>query len=393
MNVLSFRVMSVSVVIVAMAFGAACSAESAGTKSTTGAGASMESTTRDGTAVVGSATSESTAFDVSNDLRVDVLAALTSDVFVPGYQQMAAGAATLLADIETLCVEPDDPAALRTAQESWSVTRGLWLRTRAFRFGPATTLRTMSTVDFPIDSSKIDALLTGEEILTEESLDALGSDQRGLGGIEYVLFGPASLDEQSCSYLRSAAMLVADASTKVLDGWTVSSDGAQSFADQITKTGNGGMYSTEHEAYEDLVNSMIFALADVADAGIGRASGDVTGTPVPEEVDAGRARRAKQDAIDIIAGVVTIFDGASAGAGLRAVVVSISNETATAMDAEFAAAIAALDALTSPLAESTDPAGAHTAYVALKQAQVTLRAEIASLLGVTLTFGDADGDS
>ncbi len=377
MKVFKYRPMSVSVLIVALALGAGCSSETTGIETT-------------GNETTGN---ETTVAEESGNLRVDVLTRLTYEVFGPGYQRMSAAAEALLANIEAVCTSPDDAVARRTAQESWSATRGLWLATRAFRFGPATTLRTMSTIDFPIDSTKVDNLIAGDEIFTKESLDALGSDQRGLGGIEYVLFGPLPLDPQSCSYLTSAAMLVADASAIVLDGWTSSVDGVQSFADQITSPGNGGMYATEHEVYEDLVNSMIFAIADVADARIGRASGDVTGTPVPEEVDNGRARRAKQDAMDVLVGVVTIFDGASSGGGLQTVVASISNETATAMDAEFVAAIAALDALPAPLAESTDPAAAHTAYEALKQAQMTLRAEIASLLGVTLTFGDADGDS
>ena len=62
------------------------------------------------------------------------------------------------------------------------------------------------------------------------------------------------------------------------------------------------MYATESDAYEDLINSMIFAIADVADARIGRASGDVTGTPEPQDIDAGRAHRAREDAIDVLRG-------------------------------------------------------------------------------------------
>ena len=68
-------------------------------------------------------------------------------------------------------------------------------------------------------------------------------------------------------------------------------------------------------------------------------------------------------------------------------------DTADAMDGNFTAAVDALEAIPSPLFTVADPAPVHAAYEALKAAQVTLRAEIASQLGVTLTFGDADGDS
>jgi predicted lipoprotein len=257
-----------------------------------------------------------------------------------------------------------------------------------------TKLRVMSTVDFPIDESKIDALLAGDTALTQESVKALGSDQRGLGGVEYVLFADTPPDDRACSYLQATAQLVADTTAAVLAGWKEGLDGAPSFTEQLQHPGvAGGMYATESEAYEQLINSMIFAIADVADARIGRASGDVTGTPQPQEVDSGRAHGTIQNAIDAVSGIKALYDGASEGKGLRDVVAAISDDTAAAMDANLAAALDALNAIPSPLFDVTDPAPVHAAYEALKSAQVTLRAEIASQLGVTLTFGDADGDS
>jgi predicted lipoprotein len=327
-------------------------------------------------------------------LRQNVLTALTTEVMVPAYQDVAARASALVSSIEASCATPADAGSLTTAQEAWSSARGAWLATRAFRFGPATTLRTMSTIDFPIDGSKIDALLAGAEVLTEDSVKALGSDQRGLGGIEYALFADEHPDERGCSYLQAASQLVADTSAAVLAAWTDSTFSGPPFADQLQHPGQGGgMYAAESEAYEDLINSMIFAIADVADARIGRASGDVTGTPEPQQVDGGRAHRARQDAIDVVTGTKALYDGSVDGSGVRDVVAAISDETAKAMDANFSAALAALDAIPSPLSAVTDPAPVHAAYEALKAAQVTLRAEIASQLGVTLTFGDADGDS
>lgn len=369
------------------------------------AGCSSDDSSSDGTTAVtaaaggstsgsgsGSTVSGGSAVD-SGDLRQSVITALTTDVMVPAYERMSIDSAAMLAAVQAVCATPTDVASLDAARQSWSTARTSWLVTRAFRFGPATTLRTMSTIDFPIDTTKIDKLIAATEPLTAESLGALGADQRGLGGIEQALFGETALDPQSCSYLVAASQLVADASTAVYDGWTVGIDGAQSFADQLTDPGQGGMYATEHEALGDLINSMIFAIADVADARIGRASGDVTGTPVPEQIDAGRAHRAKQDAIDVVAGVQALFAGAADSAGVVDIVTTISEPTATAMNDELAGVLTDLAALNDPLIAATDPAPAHAAYEALKVAQVTLRAEIASQLGVTLTFGDADGDS
>jgi predicted lipoprotein len=197
----------------------------------------------------------------------------------------------------------------------------------------------------------------------------------------------------------SAAGLLLARAERVLDAWTAPTEDAPSFAAQIRDPGaNGSMYADVAEVYTDIVNNMIFALGDVSDRRLGRASGDVTETPSPAEVDAGRAQRALLDSADILDGVVDVYHGGGgadgdAQAGIRAVVASMSEDAAAALDEQFAAAAAAIDAIPAPLAENTDPAPAHDAYEAVRTAQTTMSTEVASLLGVTLTFGDADGDS
>jgi hypothetical protein len=104
------------------------------------------------------------------------------------------------------------------------------------------------------------------------------------------------------------------------------------------------------------------------------------------------------DSADMLASVVAVYEGGGGdydeeAAGLDAVVASMSEDAADALGEQFAAAAAAIDAIPAPLADNTDPAPVHDAYEAVRAAQVTMATEVASLLGVTLTFGDADGDS
>jgi hypothetical protein len=197
----------------------------------------------------------------------------------------------------------------------------------------------------------------------------------------------------------SAAGLLLARAERVLEAWTSSTEDAPSFADQIRDPGaEGGMYADVAEVYGDVVNNMIFALGDVSDRRLGRASGDVTGTPLPAEVDAGPAQRALLDSADMLDGVVEVYEGGRGAdgddaSGIRAVVASMSADAAEVLDEQFAAAAAAIDSIPAPLAANTDPAPVHAAYEAVRAAQVTMSTEVASLLGVTLTFGDADGDS
>jgi predicted lipoprotein len=217
--------------------------------------------------------------------------------------------------------------------------------------------------------------------------------------IEYILFGDDAADARPCAFMVSAAGLVLARAERVLGGWTEADGDTPSFAAQIADPGSdGSMYDDVADVYGDVVNHMIFALGDVGDARLGRASGDVTGTPEPAEVDAGRAQRALLDSADMLDGVVEVYAGGQGedpddAAGVRAVVASMSEDAAESLDEQFAAAAAAIDAIPAPLAENTDPAPARDAYEAVRAAQTTMLTEVASLLGVTLTFGDADGDS
>jgi predicted lipoprotein len=257
----------------------------------------------------------------------------------------------------------------------------------------------MSDIDFPVDSAKVDTYLAGDEPVDENGVGSLGADVRGINAIEHVLFGANPTAGRPCEYMVSAAGLVLTGAERVLDAWTSPTDDTPSFAAQISDPGaDGSMYADVAEVYADIVNNIIFALGDVGDRRLGRASGDVTGSPVPAEVDAGRARRALLDTSDILDGVVEVYRGGrgaddDAPAGIRAVVASMSEDAAEALDEQFAAAAAAIDAIPAPLADNTDPVPVHDAYEAVRTAQVTMSTEVASLLGVTLTFGDADGDS
>ena len=307
--------------------------------------------------------------------REDVVAALTAGVIAPAFVALADTTSELGVAIDALCSATGVATARADAQQAWRRTQDAWMQTRAFRFGPAMELRSMSKIDFPIDPSKIRTLLDGSEPIDTGSLLALGADQRGLGGVEDVLFDDErAIDDRSCSYLVAATDGVLAAATRLADAWAT---------DPPTDT---------KQFVDDSVNGMIFALVDVADQQLGRASGDVTGTQEFAEVDSGNARGALADMASILASVVALVEG-DGGLGLANLVVVQSDESAVRLLAELAGARAAVDGLAAPLADTTDPAPVSAACETVRVPLRTLRTETASLLGVTLKLGDADGDS
>ncbi len=311
---------------------------------------------------------------VTDESRAAVVKALTTQVIVPAYADIVGSIEAMSTSIEAACSQPGD-ATRQTARDAWRSTSASWASTRAVRFGPAMALRAMSKIAFPVDPAKIQTLVAGELAVDQASIGGLGADQRGLGGLEVVLFGDDALDERRCAYAMSVATLMGDAANQVATAW-------QAAPPTDTK-----------QFVDDAVNNMIFALSDVADTKLGKASGDISGTPEFAEIDAGLARNALNDMVSILESVDTSLSGGPSGMGLAALLDGQSAGVAERLHDELVSARDAVMAVPAPLATTTDTAPVSAAYQSVLIPLRTLRTEVASLLGVTLTLGDADGDS
>ena len=343
--------------------------------------------------------------------RSAVIAQLVDQVMVPGYQRMEASSQALAGAVDSLCAAPS-PEALAQAQQAWRDTNTAWNVTEAYRFGPAMDKAT--TVEYPVDEAKVKKLLAAAKPptpFTAESLNALGSDVRGLEAIELVLFSPEApgdLDARRCSYAQAATQIVARAAKDVRTAWTDGAGGKRSFAAQLKAPGSDSTIMTEQMAITEIVNGSISALGAVSDKRLGRASGEVTGTPLPAETDAGPAHTALTDATDILRSVQDVFvgtdasgsaagrtPGGAAPGGLQALIASQSSTTGPNLVAALRDATTAIQAIPSPLASVpvSDVAAVKAANLQVRAARLILRTEVASQLGVTLTFSDSDGDS
>ena len=308
--------------------------------------------------------------------REAVASGLTVEVIVPGYEELATGTDALVTAIGGACsgATAPDETKRAAAQDAWRAAQDAWLSTRAFRFGPTKQLRAMSKIAYPVDTEKLAELVGGSEPLDVDALRETGADQRGLAAVEWVLFGAEPLDARRCELATSASVLVAEEADLVVEGWK-----AEAAVDP-------------NERIADAVNGMIFALGELADMKLAAAAGGVTGTPAPEEADAGPAHNALDDMQSIIDSVEQLRSGGPTG-GIGALVAGIEEEPDERLADELTALKDAIAAIGSPLADATDPAPLTAAYETALTPLITLRTEIASLLGVTLQLADSDGDS
>lgn len=335
---------------------------------------------------------------------IDVIA---NDVIVPGYEQLAGDTAALAQAVEAVCATPDAPT-FDAARTAWDGAQQAWASTAAYRLGPIRWQRLTADIEYPVDADKVDALAAdGTAPVTPAELDELGADVRGLNAVQQLLFGiddVAGLTPRACSYAAAAATLSATSAAELLAAWTApgtapdGADGEPAALAQMTEPGDDSMWSDTTEVLEDLLNTSLSALTTVADMQLGPATGETTEAPGPTEADAGPARRALQDAQATIASVQAVWgnpSGDGAG-GFAALVPSNVDET---MRTALSSALERLGTVTVPIAQ-VDPADADSpdmtalrdAYEQVVAARTALRTEVASQLGLTVAFSDADGD-
>lgn len=330
-----------------------------------GSDASPATSTSSATQTAGTAGASPTG---STD-RTDIARAVVTDVIVPAYESLAASTTALVDALAAACAA--EQVDLTDARTAWRTARGAWEFTRAFRFGPVMELRAASSIDFPADPDKVGSLIDGSDPLDIDAVADLGADQRGLSGVELVLFTDGEATERECEYLMSASSLVAARAGEIAAAWA-----ADTSAVDETK-----MF------IDDAVNGIVFALTDVSGQRLGPASGATVETAEFAEVDAGPARSARDDLIAVTSGAAGVLGA------LDPLVRSQSSDAADRAIAELDVSLDAITAITPPIAAGSDLDAITAAYEVSRAALVTIRTEVASLLGVTLTLGDADGDS
>jgi predicted lipoprotein len=327
----------------------------------------------------------------ANAARGDVLRNLSHEVITPAYTRLGQSTEQLAQTTAALCDAPSAEAR-RAAQDAWEQAWSAWNRTRAFRFGPIVEADAAADIAFMVDTDKVDELLDAPgqegEPLTPEALEAKGADVRGLGAVEHLLFTGDALDPAACAYAAAAAELVADSAGGVADAWAEPSDDAPAFRDQLAEPGAGGRYLNAQAAVGDLVNGISMALTDAARE---LANAEAAPPGGRETVGTHGGSRVRDALWSVRAGYFGSTDGTD-GDGLSDLVADVS-ETA---DERVRDLLDQAEQQVSTFPDSLDDADADTltdAYDAVRNAGTIVRAEVASELGVTISLGDADGDS
>ena len=356
--------------------------------------------------------------------RQEVLVALTDTVIVPRYREAAGAMNDLSAALDALCAAPA-PDGLAAARTAWRTARASWLRTQAAWFGPVMERRSRSLVDWsPVDPPRIEQTLSSRDAISPEVVrEFLGASQRGLGAMEYILYGSvrgsegagngdAAADDAEvldalsgpasirCQYL-TALGVVADAETEaVLVDWAGDNLSGKAYAGYFNGTASSSLLGKA--AVDELVRTSVFLTRNIADMRLGKALGMAPGispdadggAAEPAALRAGPAHNTVADFRSQVLGMQDIYQGGDNGPGLSGLVRGLSPAADDRMRASFAAVLAAIDDLPEPLPAAIldNPEPARRAYQQMQDFQRILNTEVVSLLGVSVGFADTDGD-
>jgi predicted lipoprotein len=92
--------------------------------------------------------------------------------------------------------------------------------------------------------------------------------------------------------------------------------------------------------------------------------------------------------------VYTGFDGTTDGLGFDDLLTALGSPLATRITQQMQTAIAAVQAIPPPLRRAVvqHPQAVTAAYDAMKELLILLKVDMTNVLGVTVDFGDIDGD-
>ena len=325
--------------------------------------------------------------------EAEVLASITDDVMVPSYEALASETAEFRDALNALCAAPSE-AALSDAQEAWRGAREAWARSEASGVGPVLDRRSTGVIAWAIvQPERIDTLLASDSAITADFVRSnISSTQRGLGGIEYVLFEEDAVlaaDSRRCSYLTSAASVIADESAALRDDWTA---GGSPYKDYFTGRADEPLETSE--AVAEVVRTQVFLIRTIVDMRLAGALG-LRGDADPTAIPGGAGLNALADLRNQMQGMRDVYEGVGEGHGVSDLIVPLSEDADERVRAGFEASLAAIDAVDGPLREAATESSpqALAVYEALMALQDTISTEVVSLLGVSVGFSDADGDS
>lgn len=340
-----------------------------------------------------------------------MLAHLGENLILPAYRSLQTSVDALDAAAESFAADPtaktleDVRAALKNARLAWQDAN-------LFQFGPAESVALRTSLNtYPVDEDKVESNVASGSY-TLGTLDNRAA--AGFPALGYLLYGTGESDDDvlaaftdaedaanRTAYLQDNVEFVKQAVDATVDDWAP--EGGDYLATFLSSTNAG---TDVGSSLGMLINAFVLHYERfIRDGKIGIPAGvRSAGVPRPTSTEAYYGGYSAELATASVEAVRRLFLGHAAASENAVEASSLglddhlehldAGALATEIETELAEAIAALEALEDPLSKQieSDNEEVLTAFTELQDAIVLLKADMTSVLGITITYQDNDGD-
>ena len=324
--------------------------------------------------------------------REQVLASLAREVVTADVADVVAESRDFEAALGRFLGAPGREA-LVAARDAWKRAMLAWKRAYCFRSGPLVdTNALLRTTFWPVRPAAIDAALAAPTPVDDAFVEELGVDAKGLFAIEALLF-PEQGDtdavvalfagaehERRRSFMAALARHVSANATRAAG---VLGNG-HAFAEQFAA---GGQQSLNR-----LIGQMVSTVENVASNRLNLVLGlDKSHMLRPSQVEGWPSGTSQAIALALLIGTQRLYDGEGR---LSELVKAAAPAIDQRIRSGFAAAVVSVEKLGAPLEQivKVDRGALEAAVVATKALEVAMKVDLASALGITITFQSGDGD-
>lgn len=291
----------------------------------------------------------------------------------------------------TLAARDLKPGAdLTPVRKAWREAMLAWERVSVLRLGPIVDNSGLLRARFwPVRTTALAARVHNPPALAPMQVDEVGVDLRGMYALEWLLFVDhqtlTAESEQGALARAATYAFAANAQRYADDGLAKLRDGA-GLADRLVERSQETVSKIVNQlvaSIETLATDYVAIVLEVDGQGNVR-SGEVHGAA------SGSSRELVLTQLRTAEGIYRSPDGN----GLTALVAPVAPKIDARMRAAFDTALRAVIAIDGPLEQVVvrDREKVEEALRALKDLAVALKVDLASALGVTLTFTAGDGD-
>lgn len=326
--------------------------------------------------------------------RTAMLQHYADSLIRPDFDSLNRAAQQLSILLDALTAQPD-VQRLSAARSQWHETYRLWLTASVWMFGPAESslgsLREL-TGTFPVNESRIEQFIQ----VSDTSFQNFERDTRGLFALDYLLFNRANSDNQiiaglaspgRAAYLRALGKHFQTQVANVNQRWIAYRNDFLASAGTDAGSSITQMYNAFLMSYEFSKNFRL---------GLPMGLRPGQQQPEPEKVEALHSRAGKTGIITHLNAIHRAYKGGS-GVGFDDYVKASFNgqslyDSTSSQWARVTSAMLALPA--TPLDEqvSNQQPELRALNEALTRMTRFYKSEMASLLGLTITYSSNDGD-